>query len=71
MQILKSDLVTAVVDLECGDYVLVNNYTTLHGRTPFTGERELWRIELAPPSDNLPWGQPEVAEKIKQMLVSK
>lgn len=33
-----------------GDIALVNNYTMLHGRTAFEGRRELWRIQLQPPS---------------------
>ena len=37
-----------------GDQVYVNNYTTLHGRNGFTNDRELWRLQAIPPSDNLP-----------------
>ena len=37
-----------------GDQVYVNNYTTLHGRNNFTNDRELWRLQAIPPSDNLP-----------------
>ena len=39
---------------EEGDQVYVNNYTMLHGRRSFTNERELWRIQLNPPTDNVP-----------------
>ena len=39
---------------EEGDLVLVNNYSMLHGREPFAGERELWRIQAIPPSRNMP-----------------
>ena len=40
---------------EEGDQVFVNNYTMLHGRLqPFTNKRELWRVQLVPPSDNIP-----------------
>ena len=37
-----------------GDFVFVNNYTTLHGRESFCGSRELWRIQAIPPTDNVP-----------------
>eukprot|EP00794_Sanderia_malayensis_P014914 gene14914-16456_t len=37
-----------------GDQVFVNNYTTLHGRVAFSSQRELWRLQAIPPSDNLP-----------------
>ena len=37
-----------------GDQVLVNNYTMLHGRESFTNERELWRVQQIPPSENIP-----------------
>lgn len=39
-----------------GDLVFVNNYTTLHGRNPFNHgvQRELWRIQSIPVSDNIP-----------------
>ena len=37
-----------------GDQVYVNNYTTLHGRNGFTNDRELWRLQAIPPSNNLP-----------------
>ena len=39
---------------EEGDQVYVNNYTTLHGRNGFQNDRELWRLQAIPPSDNLP-----------------
>lgn len=39
---------------ERGDQVYVNNYTTLHGRNGLSKEREIWRIQATPPSDNLP-----------------
>lgn len=38
-----------------GDAVLVNNHTMLHGRTEFTGYRELWRIQMQPPTLNSPF----------------
>lgn len=38
-----------------GDLVIINNYTTLHGRTEFSGYRELWRIQIQPPSLNSPF----------------
>lgn len=37
-----------------GDMVHINNYTMLHGRQGFQNERELWRLQLIPPSDNVP-----------------
>ena len=39
---------------EEGDQVYVNNYTMLHGRKSFSNNRELWRLQAIPPSDNLP-----------------
>ena len=39
---------------EEGDHVYVNNYTTLHGRNSFSNERELWRLQAIPESENLP-----------------
>ena len=39
---------------EEGDHVYVNNYTTLHGRNSFSAERELWRLQTIPETDNLP-----------------
>ena len=39
---------------EEGDQVYVNNYSMLHGRNSFTNERELWRVQLIPPTDNVP-----------------
>ncbi len=41
--------------MEPGDAVLINNHTMLHGRTDFKGYRELWRIQMQPPSLNSPW----------------
>ncbi|SHO57339.1 L-tyrosine/L-tryptophan isonitrile synthase family protein [Vibrio quintilis] len=40
---------------ESGDLVLLNNHTTVHGRTAFNGYREMWRIQLQPQSINSPW----------------
>eukprot|EP00112_Aurelia_sp_Birch-Aquarium-sp1_P017961 Seg422.6 transcript_id=Seg422.6/GoldUCD/mRNA.D3Y31 product="Spore wall maturation protein DIT1" protein_id=Seg422.6/GoldUCD/D3Y31 len=37
-----------------GDQVYVNNYTMLHGRQGFANNRELWRIQAVPPSNNTP-----------------
>lgn len=37
-----------------GDQVYVNNYTMLHGRQAFTNTRELWRVQLIPPSKDIP-----------------
>ena len=37
-----------------GDQVYVNNYTMLHGRQGFSNNRELWRIQAVPPSNNTP-----------------
>jgi pyoverdine/dityrosine biosynthesis protein Dit1/alpha-ketoglutarate-dependent taurine dioxygenase len=44
-------------DFAEGDLMLINNWTMLHGRTAFTGEREVWRIQLQPPSMNSPWAE--------------
>ena len=41
-------------DYKEGDQVYVNNYTMLHGRNGFPSNRELWRLQAAPPSANLP-----------------
>ncbi len=66
---LKDDRVTVQLNFEDGDYVVLNNYSTVHGRTGFSGEaRELWRVQLSPPSDNVPWLQPETATKIGDTL---
>ncbi len=67
IQIITDPRVVAEVEFAEGDYVVINNYTTMHGRTPFTGERELWRIQLAPPSDNVPWQQEPVRSNIRKM----
>ncbi len=68
IQILKDDRVNLELDFEDGDYVLVNNYTTLHGRTEYSDSaRELWRIQTSPPTDNVPWHKPEVVKKMEEM----
>ncbi len=65
---LKDERVTVHLDFEDGDYVVINNYSTVHGRTAFTSsERELWRVQLSPPSSNVPWQEAETAAKIRDM----
>ena len=41
-------------EYEAGDQVFVNNYTMIHGRNGFSRDRELWRLQAIPPSNNLP-----------------
>ena len=48
-----------------GDQVYVNNYTMLHGRRGFSSpNRELWRLQAIPPSNNLP-------DYLRELKVSK
>ncbi|WP_018691019.1 L-tyrosine/L-tryptophan isonitrile synthase family protein [Algicola sagamiensis] len=45
------------LQLQAGDALIINNHTMLHGRTAFKGYRELWRIQMQPPSKNSPFKQ--------------
>ena len=62
MEELEEDIRRAALDkrfffahlYEEGDQVYVNNYTTLHGRNGFSNDREMWRMQAIPESDNLP-----------------